>query len=461
MRPTLTPEEFYHRRDDRTNRLTDSREYHNFQVRLVATETAINSFSGQVQLILAANMLARWCRRIKLSFHDGPLHPNLRVNGWTCLHERILSEIHQADPFGSFVVAVDPAALMEYTLGIGQINLGGANFIIDAAGWEADAGKELHAHPISAKGENPIGPAFAACLGVADAFKVATNQPDGTRIREARLSLWNISLQAIPENLPFPRTIDLGNVQLIGAGSVGSAIVYLLRMLSLNGRLTIIDHDLVEIENLNRSPLFGIDDDGSPKVMTCQRYLDNHLLVEPFPCKYDEYIEQNGRKPGVIDLLLPEANEYGVRAFVENNYPPLQVYGTTTRSWGINFHRHRPLTDEDCSLCRFPATIQPAMVCSVNQLEVDDGKSIDAALPFLSVGAAVLTVADLVRLQLPGYPQIPNFAFIDFKDQLETVLAYPRHPRPNCSCSSRSTKLQSIYNQSSKFFTFPRNQQSD
>lgn len=452
MRPTITPEEFYRRRDDRTNRLTDSRDYHNLHVRVVAAQAALNSFSGQVQLILVANMLARWCRRVELAFPDAPLHSRLRIDNWKTLHQRIFSEMQQADPFGSFITAPDFALPAQYVLGVGQVDPGSVSFVIDSAGWQAYAGKELIARSTKEE-ENIIGPAFAACLGVADAFKVASGQPDGTRVRSLGLSLWDLSLRPSSDRIPLPKTIDLGNVLLIGAGSVGSAIVYLLRMLPITGRITVIDHDLVEIENLNRSPLFGINDDAEHKVAVCQRYLANHVSIDPFPVKYDEFIDQKGRKPGAIDLILPEANEYGARSYIENNYPPLQIYGTTTTSWGINYHRHLPLKDEDCSLCRFPVTAQPAMACSINKVETVAGKPIDAALPFLSMGAAVLTLADLIRLQLPGYPQVPNFAFIDFKDKLEMVVTYQRHPKPDCSCSSRSQRVLKTYNQNTKFFS--------
>lgn len=452
MRPTLTSEEFYRRRDDRTNRVTDNREYHNFHVRLVTAEGALNSFSGQIQLILVANMLSRWCRRIDLAFPDVTLHPRLRIGSWATIHQRILSEMHRADPFGSFLAVSDLNSPSQYSMGIGQVDPESVNFVIDSNGWEACAGRELSPRS-RVEDENIIGPAFAACLGVADAFKVASGQPDESRVRSLRISLWDNSSRPYSGSVFVPEKIDLGNVLLIGAGSVGSAIVYLLHMLPITGRLTLIDHDIVEIENLNRSPLFGIENVNESKVAVCQRYLKNRISVDAFPGKYNEFIQKFGRKPGTVDLILPEANEYGARSYIENNFPPLQIYGTTTTSWGINYHRHMPLDDEDCSLCRFPPTTHPKMTCSINKVETESGRSIDAALPFLSMGAAILTVADLIRLQLPGYPQVPNFAYFDFKDKLEMIISYKRHQKPGCSCSSRSQQVHKEYNQSTKFFS--------
>ncbi|MDY0040533.1 MAG: hypothetical protein RBS57_09500, partial [Desulforhabdus sp.] len=189
------------------------------------------------------------------------------------------------------------------------------------------------------------------------------------------------------------------------------------------------------------SPLFGISDVGQAKVAIAEESLRESLPVRAFHGRYDEYIEQHGRTPGHVDLLLPLANEYGVRATIENNYPPLQVYGTTASDWGINYHRHIPL-HEDCSLCRFPLdAVEIPMACSGAQVKTTGGQQVDAALPFLSVAAAALTVADLLKLHLPGYPFSPNFTFVDFKGNLEFINAHNKRRRQKCICVGRSRSV--------------------
>jgi hypothetical protein len=183
-------------------------------------------------------------------------------------------------------------------------------------------------------------------------------------------------------------------------------------------------------------------DDSLPKAVVAAKYLHGHITVEPFVGRYDQFVQSYGRRPRTIDIMIPAANEHNVRADIENNFPPIQVYGTTTASWGINYHRHIPLSSDDCSVCRFPAAdAQPKFACSVAQVETSNDKPIDAALPFLSVAAAVLIVADLIKLQLPGYPRTPNFAFIDFLGKLDSVLAHPRQKKAGCVCSYRSQTI--------------------
>ena len=215
----------------------------------------------------------------------------------------------------------------------------------------------------------------------------------------------------------------------------------------------LIDHDHVEVENLDRSPLFGVADVDVPKVEVAERHLQGAVLTEPFPGRYDEFVAKHGREPGDIDLILPLANEYGVRAAIEHNFPPIQVYGTTAASGGVNYHRHIPLA-EDCSLCRFPIPLhekEAAMVCSVATIETAPGKQIDAALPFVSTAAASLVIADLVRLQLPDYPITSNFAYVDLLGPLETVASYQKRSQPSCQCNSRNRRIHAEYIGATRF----------
>jgi molybdopterin/thiamine biosynthesis adenylyltransferase len=447
--------EFYQRRDERTNRLTSSRSYHQLGVRLVASPGTTRSYGGQAQLLITANMLARWCRNLEFGFPDAPLMEQLRISGYTSLHQRIRAEVTHADPFGQFAFGLARTDKVRYALKVG----GGCaaepiDFTIDTDGWTVHAGRGDCNFGITTCQDTPIGPAFAACVGVADAFKVATGLPPNKRVQNVSISVFDNELTDAGVVKDHPRISDslkLGKVQIVGVGSVGSAVVYLLAMLRLNGFVYLIDHDDVEEVNLNRSPLFGFSDIGKRKVQVAEQYLRPRIRAQAFQGRYDHFIESFDRRPGDTDVILPLANEFGVRSFVENNLPPLQIYGTTTTDWGINFHRHIPFQD-DCSLCRFPSEVHQAnFVCSEAQIGDEEGEQVDAALPFLSMGAAALTVADLIKLQMPGYPFTPNFAFIDFKGNLEFLITYRRKSKATCLCPKRSSAIHKHYNGSTRF----------
>jgi molybdopterin/thiamine biosynthesis adenylyltransferase len=60
------------------------------------------------------------------------------------------------------------------------------------------------------------------------------------------------------------RKLKAAKIAIVGAGSIGSAVIPALAGSGI-GQLTIIDDDIVELANLHRQPLFGEDDAGRAK----------------------------------------------------------------------------------------------------------------------------------------------------------------------------------------------------
>ena len=166
MKGKLTADEFYHRRDDRTNRLTDSRDYHNLHIRLTADDFTIHSYVGQVQLIIAANMLARWCRWIEFGFSDVTLYDKLQVNGIKRLHDRIFSEISQADPFGVFTFKKARSNDVQYTLQVGKTTGSELiSFTVDTDGWTVYGGTSYKSPGTYLCKEIPVGRSICCMCG--------------------------------------------------------------------------------------------------------------------------------------------------------------------------------------------------------------------------------------------------------------------------------------------------------
>jgi hypothetical protein len=108
---------------------------------------------------------------------------------------------------------------------------------------------------------------------------------------------------------------------------------------------------------------------------------------------------------------------------------------------------------------RFPAEVSAEqLTCATGQVEVAN-VSVDAALPFASMFAGLLIAADLVRAQLPDYPQIPNFALFDWYGPF-VIQAWDRKPRPDCGvCRDQGQAFHEQFNAASnyrKVFGFDR-----
>lgn len=451
-------EDFYSQRDDRTNRCIEVDGYQKVKCLVVADAATASSYSGQVMILTSINILSRWCRNIDIMVPDNFLHSRLLLPPYNTLHGRIKAEIEDADPFGSFNVIANTKGKYDCILQIGNSGSNDIKFdvLIDGDGWLAIVGQKALMFDLDYRSLNPVGPAMAACIGVAQIFKSAIGYPKETLIKNLFLSAFDYAdRKDISSNIDpsLLNAVDIGKGQLIGVGSVGSAFLYFLRMLPVKGNVTLIDHDIVKTINLNRSPIFGISNIGKSKVTVgCQYLYGSGITAIPFCGSYSDYIKTHGRKRNEIDLLFPLANEDNVRWAIENNFPPLMIYGTTTKDWGINLGRHIPYV-EDCLVCRYPESKKDiGYVCSEGNLSgVNEETSVDAALPFLSPLSSVLMVGEVIKTQFEGYPFNENFLNIDLKGDLTVIPKYTKKPKRNCSCNSKDKTIFNSFNGQTKY----------
>jgi molybdopterin-synthase adenylyltransferase len=75
------------------------------------------------------------------------------------------------------------------------------------------------------------------------------------------------------------RKLKAGNVVIVGAGGIGSAVIPALAGAGV-GKLTIIDDDVVELANLHRQPMFREIDAGQPKAELAAAFVQrlNHFV---------------------------------------------------------------------------------------------------------------------------------------------------------------------------------------
>ena len=67
--------------------------------------------------------------------------------------------------------------------------------------------------------------------------------------------------------------VGRAHVLILGVGGIGTAVALSLAMVGC-GHLTLVDHDRVELSNLNRQLLFTVDDLGKPKVQVAKAALE-------------------------------------------------------------------------------------------------------------------------------------------------------------------------------------------
>jgi hypothetical protein len=372
---------------------------------------------------------------VVLAFPDVPIHPALPWAGQS-LRDFVLAQMRAADPeYGQFRVRDRLAGHFRFHLGPDGLPL-----VVHGSGWNVYLGPAPSPLP-DVDEFNCFGAAFAVVLAASQIFLHDFAMPEAPFI--CNTLDWRNQLST--GSVPYPAGISIGDVWVIGTGSVGTASLYFLSLATQKFSAVLIDHDQVKLHNLDRSPIFLVTDIGRPKVEATESYLQSvgvrQVRSERLPL-HESRLWQ-ARQPGEAQLIISAANEMKVRYFIEAGYPPMQLYGTTGKNWQAAAIRHEPFGNA-CSLCLFPDDQAPGTTaCAtapVDASSTEGDDQVDAALPFLSFAAGLMTAAEAVKCQLQGYPFSADRAVLYTKPALSLVSA-PLSHRHGCYCETRDTKI--------------------
>ena len=396
---TLEAERFYRERDSRTIDYLDGNSPALVPVSIHASADACTTHAGQLLLTTLVNQLSRIHRQMffALAEPDADLL-TLALCGGSNIGDEMCRLAKRIDPYGKFELACQQLPPSKISVGVG------ASCRPDLTWYLGCNRSNAQLAPTPCKlGENTSsdlrGASLAALLGAAAVTKSALDIANAP----ITLSAWNFrsgqEADPGPEELP---NIDVGHGLMVGAGAVGASTVYWLMQWGNMSPWTIIDRDVVELHNTNRSLLFFPDDAGWPdkqpdlKVECLCRCISGAV---PIPAWYDEATEAKQS----FDTVLVLANERDVRTRVSSRNDPIQLQATTGRSWLSQLHRHISGYD-DCIRCRMSDVRAPRLACSTAPVAADNqSERPDAALPFLSAASGLMLVSMLQHLQLGDF----------------------------------------------------------
>lgn len=424
----MTAEEFYSRRDKRTELKIGEDARLTAQVLIsIGTEEA-DTFEGQIALLALANLTARWCRRISLDIPHVPLHPLLEhQSGMSHLDEAALDLADRCDPFGDFS--------LERRTDSNQIRLHVGPEVIEhtfsvcGRGWLAHAGYAAASAPNSAS-VNPLGAVLAACIASSHSFRQAIGDKIGDY--GTVLSVWNLESDEGALDGPELRHVNLGRVAIIGVGAIGASILWLMGLAGVEVEsLHLIDRDIVDFSNLNRVPIFFAEDVPRLKVEVARDFA-RHFNIEPKITA--QFLNEILFSCQEYDLIVPGANEHGVQIQLMSGVPPIMVAGSTGPDWDSYMQRHIPLK-EDCLECRRATSpegqVQP--LCSSGSVApVESNLNETGALPFLSVSAAVMAVGEMVKMGEEIYPAGPNQGVLWFRSSQPMIAGDQKKAKAAC-----------------------------
>jgi molybdopterin/thiamine biosynthesis adenylyltransferase len=385
--------EFYRERDLRTREYVGDDELNRLPVEVRIGSDVAMSAAGQMILLALTNQLARVHRSIALVLPREPVPISIDT-GWEAatLHEAVLRLATAIDPFGEFRVAEESSDANTIRIGIGR-DVGACDWYLGADRAIAFLSREPCRIDLRCNG-TLRGAALSACLGSSAVFQ----RQLGMRVCPRTLSAWNYAEGANADYGPSDLVpLDIGRVLVVGAGAVGSALAYWLRVFGASGSWVVLDKDMVALHNTNRSLIFLPSHAGwfgGPVASKAE--LVAGLLPQGTPIR--EWFHEWAGTSGKFDVVLPLANEFDVRTRVAARNSTVVIHATTGQSWLSEIHRHITGQD-DCVRCRMQDIKNPILGCSSAQVSSEQGSSTDAALPFLSAASGLMLVTALQRLQ--------------------------------------------------------------
>ena len=384
-------DEFYDIRDKRSREYGVVDKLSEAPVRVVVGDDAAECPRGQILFLSLVNLLSRFHRRLALIVPRKKLVVRKALgrvsgSGNLDLHDAAVAIAQANDPF----ISLDDRSESNHAIGIGLASKADAPWFVSTNDNIVQLANDPS--PIDRADGFSLGPCLGACIASWSLFQ----QVSGGTIKPQRISAWNLRDEedaiAGPSSLG---PLDVGRVLMLGAGGVGSCLAFWLSLVGVKGSWLVVDGDSAKLHNANRSLGITAVDAGWPtgKGEEKARLAAELLGVQHRTCWHDALSEDDYK----VDLVLPLANERGVRTRVAMLGMPILLHATTSRNFEAQLHRHIPERD-DCIICRLPKKDDPsAFKCAEVTIKGEEGSS-DASLAFLSGAAGVMLASALYRL---------------------------------------------------------------
>lgn len=283
--------------------------------------------------ILAANLLAR-------------LYPRISLSGPDDLVRRARSEITLVNPVAEIVEEVDS---VDATLAYNARADVAADVSVLASGWtvqvDADSADETPATAPAALA--------AAALGVGELFRVVFGDELGSRGRRSRQpgDVNLVTLGADSDDLPtHMQPPALGEFALVGTGAIGQAAALTLAISGARGTMLAVDHERIELSNLQRYVLARDSDVGTAKVdLLRTRLAKSGIDVVPIASPWNVEIADQFR-PTLV-ALDSAADRIAVQASL-----PGPIYNAWTQPADIGWSRHESFGTDPCLACLYMPT---------------------------------------------------------------------------------------------------------
>lgn len=221
---------------------------------------------------------------------------------------------------------------------------------VGSQGWIARLSQN---QPVSSgNSANPIGAGVAACLAAANIFRgIFTNSKLDNEL--------SFSVLDLNPNNEFPlnpsiEKLDIGKVFLVGAGAIGNGFLWGLRNSNVIGDLVVIDHDSIDLGNLQRYILTYRNNENELKSTLVENFFRGHstVTVNSVSQKWDSYLDTLPEDSWIFDQVVVALDSANDRIGVQASLPGWIVNGWTQQS-EIGISRHNYFGEEACMACLY------------------------------------------------------------------------------------------------------------
>jgi hypothetical protein len=175
-------------------------------------------------------------------------------------------------------------------------------FYVGSNGWTATFSTS---RPRSCgKTDVPFGAGVAACLAAANVFR-RVFLPERRLDADATFAVLDSTDPAGIATLEG----SLGDVVLAGAGAIGNAAAWALARLPMSGTLAVVDHEAIDLGNMQRYVLAERADEDAPKPSVVARYFDSSLKGQTYPIELAQFAERHSHRIDRLLLALDSARD--------------------------------------------------------------------------------------------------------------------------------------------------------
>jgi hypothetical protein len=203
---------------------------------------------------------------------------------------------------------------------------------------------------------NPFGAGAAACLGAANVFRTvfAGALPNAPVDADIQLSLVTYDTAAPrPSAEPaWPAAVPFSDTVLVGVGAIGNGVLWALSQLpQARGTLEIVDHESVDLSNLQRYALATQADVAVPKVhLAVERLTCTGLTPLPFKGTWGEYLAR--RPDWQLARVAVAVDSAEARISIQASLPH-RLFNAWTQSADLGVSRHPDFLTTACLACLY------------------------------------------------------------------------------------------------------------